>query len=341
MGKFLVGLLILILLLGGGVAGAWFYAQNAYAELGPKTADGQPRIVTIPPKASVQTIADTLVAAGALKDDFIFKAEARLLNFGPKLKAGEYAIPSGASMEKIVKQLSDGKVVLHKVPMPEGLTSRMMMRGLLQSSYLAGPLPAVVPAEGVLLPETYSVKRGETRQDVVKNMIEAQQKLIAQLWPNRQNGLPFKTPEEAIVLASIVEKETGNASERPLVAAVFVNRLRQHIPLQSDPTIIYGLTGGEPLGRRLLTSEIHTKTDWNTYEMTGLPKTPICNPGADSIKAVLNPPSSGALYFVADGKGGHVFASTLQEHNANVAAYWKLREANEAAGVNTPAVHKP
>ena len=272
---------------------------------------------------------------------FLSGMAVRLTDTGPRLKAGEYAIPSAASLQEIVQQLVEGRVVLHAVTVPEGLTSAMILRIVGAEDVLSGELPEVAPAEGVLLPDTYMVERGETRAAVLDRMVKAQQTLMAELWPSRQDGLPFKTQQEAIILASVVEKETGNAGERPEVAAVFVNRLRRGMRLESDPTIIYGISKGEPLGRPLFRSEVDRKTAWNTYEMDGLPQTPICNPGADSIRAVLNPPVSKALFFVADGSGGHVFAETYAEHQKNVSLYWKIRKANEAAGVNTPAVRSP
>jgi UPF0755 protein len=294
--------------------------------------------VVIEQGATVPAITDKLLAAGAIEDGLPFQLAVRLTNSRPRLKAGEYAIESGASRREIIQQLVEGRVVLHAVTAAEGLTTAMILRRVGESEVLSGDLPAVPPAEGVLLPDTYMVQRGETREAVIERMIKAQQTLMAELWPKRQQGLPFKTPEEAIILASIVEKETGNASERPEVAAVFVNRLRSGMRLESDPTIIYGINKGEKLGRPIYRSEIDRKTDWNTYQIDGLPPTPICNPGADSIRAVLNPPVSKALFFVGDGEGGHVFAETYGEHLKNVATYRKVRAANEAAGVNTPAV---
>jgi len=332
---FLVVLLVLLGLVGGG---GWLFAQYVYTREGPEAPNRAPRTVIVEPGASVPAITDKLLAAGAIEDGLPFQLAVRLTNSRPRLKAGEYAIESGASLKDIVQQLVEGRVVLHAVTAPEGLTTAMILRTVGEASVLSGNLPAVPPAEGLLLPDTYMVQRGETREAVVDRMIRAQQTLIAELWPQRQEGLPFKTPGEAITLASIVEKETGNASERPEVAAVFVNRLRRGMRLESDPTIIYGINKGEKLGRPIYQSEIDRRTEWNTYQIDGLPPTPICNPGADSIRAVLNPPVSKALFFVGDGTGGHVFAETYGEHLRNVATYRKVRAENEAAGVNTPAV---
>jgi UPF0755 protein len=347
----------LLLLLAVALAGGWFYGQHLYTKQGPQTPDGGARIVIVAKGANVQSATTTLKKAGAIDDELHFRTVVRVLDFLPgaerlNLKAGEYAVPSGATMKEIIALLSSGKSLQYNVVIPEGLTSAMIMRLLKENEWgmtkettnssgltykLAGDAPQT-PAEGVLLPGDYAVQRGDTIESVVTRSIKRQQDLMAKAWPKRQDGLPFKTQEEAINLASIVEKETGNASERPGVAAVFVNRLRRGMRLETDPTIIYGITRGEPLGRKILQSEKTRKTPWNTYEIDGLPQTPICNPGEAAILAVLNPPVSKALFFVADGTGGHVFAETYAEHQKNVAIYWKVRAANEKAGVNTPAV---
>ena len=357
MGKFF-GFLILFAAIAAG--SLWFYGQHLYSTDGPATEDGGARIVVIPKGATVQTATAALKEAGAIEDDFSFRAVVKALDLLPgaeklNLKAGEYAIPSGTPMKQLIKQLSSGTSLQYNVVIPEGVTTAMVIRMLTDTEWpttretaagvpkltyqLAGEAPEA-PAEGVLLPGDYAVQRGDTIDSVVTRAIKRQQDLLAEVWPTRQDGLPFKTPEEAINLASVVEKETGNASERPEVAAVFVNRLRRGMRLQSDPTIIYGLTKGEPLGRTIRKSEIEAKTPWNTYQISGLPQTPICNPGADAIRAVLSPPVSKNVYFVGDGEGGHIFAETYAEHQRNVAEYWKIREANEAAGVNTPAVRR-
>jgi UPF0755 protein len=355
--KFL-GFLILFIAIAAG--GLWFYGQHLYTKDGPQTADGGARIIVIPKGATVQTATAALKEAGAIEDDFSFRAVVRTLDFLPggeklNLKAGEYAIASGTPMKQVIKQLSSGTSLQYNVVIREGITSAQVMKLLVNSEWpttkdtadgvpkltykLAGE-PPETPAEGVLLPGDYAVQRGDTIDSVVSRAIKRQQDLLAEIWPTRQDGLPFKTPEEAVNLASIVEKETGNASERPDVAAVFVNRLRRGMRLESDPTIIYGITKGEPLGRTIRTSEKEGKTAWNTYQIRGLPETPICNPGAEAIRAVLDPPVSKYLFFVGDGTGGHIFAETYAEHQRNVAEYWRIREANEAAGVNTPAVRR-
>jgi UPF0755 protein len=334
-------------------AGAWFYGYNVYAQAGPGTDDGSPRTVMIQPGSGVPAIARTLKEAGAIKDEFEFTTIVRAINWWPLgedvvMKAGEYAVPSGASIGKIIDQLSKGRALHYAVVIPEGLTSVMIMKLLAEKEWkpIGGAGPAVelegerppTPAEGVMLPGDYAIQRGDTIESVVQRAIKAQQDLLDELWPNRQPGLPFKTKEEAIILASVVEKETGNADEQPEVAALFVNRLKRPMRLEADATIVYGISKGEPLGRRILQSEKDRKTDWNTYQMDGLPKTPICNPGAGAIRAVLDPPVTKHLFFVADGSGGHVFAETYAEHLKNVATWRNVRAQNEAAGVNTPAV---
>jgi UPF0755 protein len=282
--------------------------------------------------AGVRAIATALEDAGVIRSEGLFVLAARLTGAGRELKAGEYEFASRASLASVLSDIREGKVVVHQVTIPEGMPSILVMEALAAQPDLTGPVQT--PAEGSVLPETYQFERGEARSAVLKRMTDAQAKLLAQLWAARQPGLPIRTPEEAVILASVVEKETGVAAERPRVAAVFVNRLRQGMRLQSDPTIIYGVTRGKPLGRGIRVSELNRVTDWNTYQMNGLPKTPIANPGRASLEAVLNPPKTNELYFVADGTGGHVFASNLIDHNANVARWRNIeRNAGQAAAV--------
>ena len=323
-------LAVLLSFLGIAGVAAWFYANHLYTSPGPVSADGSPRIVVIERGASVPKIADRLAEAGVIPDARIFRLAVRVTGRGGALKAGEYSFTSGDSLRDVIARLEEGRVVLHTVTVPEGLTTAMVLRLLEAETTLSGEAPSPPPREGVLLPDTYSIQRGEGREAVITRMAEAQRALLEELWPMRQEGLPFRTQEEAIILASIVEKETGLAEERPMVAGVFVNRLRKGMRLESDPTIIYGLTGGEPLGRGLRRSEIDRQNAWSTYQIFGLPPTPICNPGRDAIMAVLNPPVTDALFFVADGTGGHAFASDYAEHLRNVAA-WREIEARRAA----------
>lgn len=344
MGKLVGILLALVVLAVAGLAGGWFWIQNIYTKEGPVTADGKPRVVMIERGATTQAIGAILKEAGAIEDDGQFRLVLRVREIfpgdKPVMKAGEYEVESGASMEAIVKTLSEGTVLQYAVIIPEGLTSQTILSllvekewkaaGRAEHSYKLGGFVPAVPAEGVLLPGDYAVTRGETIESVIDRAIKAQQELLAKLWPTRQPGLPVKTPEEAVNLASIVESETGIASERPQVASLFINRLRKPMRLQSDPTIVYGITRGVPLGHGLRVSEIAQKSDWNTYQIDGLPKTPICNPGKEAIAAVLNPAQTDYIYFVANGTGGHAFASTLGEHNANVAKWREIEKQRDA-----------
>jgi UPF0755 protein len=275
--------------------------------------------------SGVAGIADQLVDAGVIRSKPLFVAAAKI--GGGTLKAGEYEIPSRASLLRIVAELRAGRVVRHYVTIPEGWTSEMAAEAVMRSPVLTGT--AVAPPEGSILPETYEVRRGEDRQEVLQRMRKAQADLLAKAWPRRQAGLPFSTQEEALALASIVEKETALPAERPRIAAVYINRLRQGMRLESDPTTIYGISRGRPLGRGITRSELMGATPYNTYQLAGLPPTPIANPGKAAIEAVLNPPSTNELFFVADGSGGHVFAPTFAEHQKNVAR-WREVERREA-----------
>ena len=244
------------------------------------------------------------------------------------IKAGEYEIPAGASVMDIIDLLIEGKSILHYFTEPEGRTTAQIVRLLNANETLAGEI-TLTPGEGELLPETFAFTRGETRDGLIRRMMQDQDALIEAIWDDRALELPFSTPYEAIILASIVEKETSIAEERERIAAVFVNRLKRGMRLESDPTIIYGLTRGEPLGRGIRQSELRGETPYNTYVINGLPPTPIANPGKASIEAVLNPADTQDIFFVADGSGGHAFASTLSEHNANVAK-WRRVERERA-----------
>lgn len=292
------------------------------------------KIVVIPRGAGVSQIARHLEAEGVIRSKTVFRLASELYARAG-LKAGEYRIEPQSSVADVLRQLADGRVLFHGLTVPEGSTSDMVMDIVAAHPVLHGPMPERPPAEGSLLPETYSVERGMSRIEVIAQMQQAQQELLATLWESRAPNLPFDTPEEAVILASIVEKETGVASERPQVAAVFVNRLRKGMRLESDPTIIYGLTKGRPLGRGLRRSEIDQVTPYNTYRIDGLPPTPIANPGRAALAAVLDPPQSDALFFVADGSGGHVFAATYAEHQRNVARWREVERAQASAASQT------
>ena len=285
---------------------------------------GQNQRISIPKGVSLTFMADDLARQNLVHSSFLFRLLARLSGQASQMRAGEYDVPANASMASILKILTTGNSVLHAVAVPEGLTSQQVVDLLSELPVLDGAVE--VPAEGSLLPETYHLPRGALRADLIAQMQKAQSDLLASLWPQRAANLPIKTPQEAVILASIVEKETALARERPLIAAVFINRLRKNMRLQSDPTIIYGLVGGVgTLGRPIRRSEIRRQTDYNTYRIDGLPPTPIANPGRAAIAAVLNPASSEALYFVADGTGGHVFADNLKSHERNVKKWRQMR----------------
>ena len=314
-----IGLFILVIAIGAAlfVGGNFVYGWTA---AGPAPKD---LTVVIKEGSTLTRAAETLQEAGAIKSAQAFLNRARLLGGGANIKAGEFFIPAGASNSDVMDILQGGDTISRLVTIPEGMPSVMVRDTLMAEPLLTGDVE--VPAEGSVLPESYSFQRGETRQAVLGRMQAAMQKTMAELWPKRDPNIVVKTPQEALALASIVEKETAVPSERTTVAAVYSNRLRQNMMLQADPTIIYPITKGKPLGRRIRQSEIADVNDYNTYFMTGLPKGPIANPGRASIEAVLHPADSPALYFVANGKGGHVFANTLAEHNANVAKWYAIR----------------
>ncbi len=323
--SFVVGLFVLAVVLAG--AGGYFGWREA-TRPGPLPQDA---VILFEPGTSVSAMAEQLHYVGAIRQPELFKAAVRLRGDGAALKAGEYNIPKASSVVDIIDLLVEGKSILHYLTAPEGRTTAQILRLVAEDEALAGEI-ALSPSEGELLPETYAFTRGRTRDQIIQDMIAAQDAVIAELWDGRAMELPYATPEEAIILASIVEKETGVASERPLIAAVFVNRLKKKMRLQSDPTIIYGLTKGEPLGRGLRISELEGATPYNTYVISGLPPTPIANPGRAAIEAVLNPADSQALYFVADGTGGHVFADTLDDHNRNVAQWRRIEREQREEG---------
>lgn len=281
--------------------------------------------------SAVSVIAHELQDSGVIRYAELFTAVVRARGADNDLKAGEYKIPAGASIMDVIDLLIEGKSILHLLTAPEGLTTAQILKVITEDEILTGEL-TLTPDEGELLPETYAFTRGETRNEIVQRMIAAQDAVVEKLWEARATELPFSTPQEAIILASIVEKETGLAEERPRIAAVFVNRLKRGMRLESDPTIIYGLTKGEPLGRGLRVSELRGETPYNTYIIRGLPPTPIANPGAAAIAAVLNPAETSDLFFVADGTGGHAFATTNREHERNVAAWRRIERERRQGG---------
>lgn len=322
-GVAILGTFIILLLLG------------LFLGPGPKAQKGKKTLFYVEAGQGAGKIADDLKKESLIRSPFAFKVLSTLTGAGRKIKVGEYEIPSRASPIKILRILSLGDAINHKLTIPEGWAVAQVYEKIKNNPMLTGDMPPM-PPEGTLMPDTYPLNRGDTREALINKMKAAQAKSLDDLWLQRAADLPFKTKEEALILASIVEKETGIAEERPQVAAVFVNRLREGMKLQSDPTIIYGITKGFPLGRKILKSEITKDTQWNTYVINGLPPTPICNPGKESIKAVLNPPKTKDIFFVADGSGGHVFAETYEEHERNVAKWREIRAQKEKLELNAP-----
>jgi len=315
-------LAFLALVLAAALLAAGFYTLGGWKSAGP--AD-KPVAVVIPQGSSLARAAAALEEAGVLASADRFLLQAKLLGGGAPIQAGEYEFPAKASPSRVLDLLQNGKTLQRLVAVPEGLPSIMVHERLLGALTLTGPV--AVPAEGSVLPDTYSYQRGESRAAVLERMQAAMTKELDALWAKRSPGTIVTSKRDAIILASVVEKETGKPSERRMVAGVYGNRIRAGIPLQADPTVIYPVTRGKPLGRRILRSELSADNGYNTYARAGLPAGPIANPGRESIAAVLNPEPTRALYFVADGTGGHVFANTLAEHNANVRKWYAIRRA--------------
>jgi UPF0755 protein len=283
---------------------------------GPLAED---RVVNIPRGSGIRDISDVLMREGVIDQPWVFVGGVLALKARDDLKAGEYQFKAHASLRDVVATIVDGRVVAHQLTIPEGLTSEQIVARLLDDDILSGNIKEI-PREGSLLPDTYNFNRGMTREQIIQRMQQAQQRVLKEVWDHHSPDLPIKTPEQLVVLASLVEKETGKPEERTRVAAVFVNRLKQRMRLQSDPTIIYGLVGGKgTLSRPIMKSEIEQPTPYNTYQIDGLPPGPIANPGRASLEAVANPARTRELYFAADGTGGHAFAETYEQHQRNVA----------------------
>jgi UPF0755 protein len=322
--------LIVTLAAGGGLF--------AYLSRGPAAPSGAATTVILRRGAGLAEIAGALGAAHVIPSAPVFIALAEVTGSAHRIKSGEYLIPSRASISDILQKLRAGDIVRHKITVPEGASARQVRDLLTKADVLVGDTPEV--AEGAVLPETYDVTRGETRAAVALRMTAAMDKVLAQYWAKRKADLPIHSPEEAVILASIVEKETAKETDRPRVAAVYINRLRIGMKLDADPTVIYGVTGGLPLGRGIRASELATNTPYNTYVHPGLPPTAIANPGRASIAAVLDPPQTNELYFVADGTGGAAFAATLADHEKNVAR-WREIERQKAGPLLRPSQDVP
>jgi len=319
--------IILVVAIAGGLV--YSYGKHKLEAVGPLDRE---KIVNIPKGLGLRDIADLLARENVIDQPFVFIGGVLVLKAKDDLKYGEYKFAKQITVREAIETIVEGKVVQHAFTIPEGLTSEQIVARLAEVDFLAGNIREV-PKEGTLLPETYNFPRGTTREQAIQRMQQTHRRVLQEIWERRSPDIPVKTPEALVTLASIVEKETGRPDERSRVAAVFSNRLRQRIKLQSDPTIIYGLVGGKgTLGRPIMRSEIEQPTPYNTYVVEGLPPGPIANPGRASIEATANPARTKEIFFVADGTGGHAFAETLQQHQQNVA---KLRQFEQQ--VRTPA----
>ena len=317
---FLTFLLILGVIAGFGLV----LANHNLKQPGPLASD---KVVLIAQGADVPDIIEQLQTQGVIESPALFNLALFVEGNRSKLKAGEYQFKQNASLQDVIDTMVQGKSILHMITIPEGLTSQQIVERLRDDEVLAGDVHEI-PREGSLLPETYKFQRGASRDQLLQKMARDQKQLLDEIWKRRSADLPITSPYEMVTLASIVEKETGKADERPRVAGVFINRLRKHMRLQSDPTIVYGIVGGQgPLGRPLSRAEIDKPTAYNTYQIDGLPPGPIANPGRAALEAVANPSRTRELYFVADGTGGHVFADSLDSHNRNV-QHWRQIEQN-------------
>jgi UPF0755 protein len=314
----LLGLAALLALVGG-------FAWLAFGP-GPAAKEGgESTTVVLKRGSNLPQISGALADAGVIRLPFTFAVLAKATGGGGRLRAGEYAVPAHASTWDILGMIRAGRIVHHYITIPEGLSSTQVADLLNANPVLSGAAP--VAKEGWIMPQTYDAERGQDRAALVGQMVAAQKKLVARLWADRKPGLPFKTPDQALALASIVEKETSVPAERAHVAGVYLNRLAKGIRLEADPTLIYGITQGRPLGRSLTHADVVEPGPFNSYLNPGLPPTPIANPGRASIEATLNPTATQDLYFVADGTGGHVFAETFQEHTKNVARWRQIAKS--------------
>jgi peptidoglycan lytic transglycosylase G len=320
--------IILVVAIAGGVA--WSYGKHKFEQAGPLDRD---KLVNIPKGLGLRDIADLLARENVIEQPWVFIGGVLVLKAKDELKYGEYKFTKQATLRETIETIVEGKVIQHAFTIPEGLTSEQIVARLAEVDFLAGNIREI-PKEGTLLPETYAFPRGTTREQAIQRMQNAHRRVVQEIWERRSTDVPVKTAEALVTLASIVEKETGRPDERSRVAAVFINRLRQRIKLQSDPTIIYGLVGGKgTLGRPIMRSEIEQPTPYNTYAIEGLPPGPIANPGRASLEAAANPARTKEIYFVADGSGAHAFAENLAQHQQNVA---KLRQFEQQARSPAP-----
>lgn len=314
-------LLLLLLAVGALAGGGWFYAQHLFTRPGPLAED---RTVVIP-RGGNEGIARALEAGGVIGDPRAFALAAWLTQAraqGKPLRAAEFSFPAHASLAEVLRILREGRPVQRRLTIPEGYTARQILTLLERTEGLIGEVPPI--AEGALLPETYAYQVGDSRAGLLRRAEQAMTQALAEAWEKRAEGLPISSPREALVLASIVERETGVAEERPRIAGVFLNRLRRGMPLQSDPTVIYAVAQGGPFERAITRADLDRDSPFNTYRVRGLPPAPIAAPGKDALAAVTRPAVTEDLFFVATGDGGHAFARTLEEHNRNVAR-WRAR----------------
>lgn len=337
--NFVLSIVIFLTLAGGA---AIYFGAREFERAGPLEATDT---VLVRPSTSVADIATQLERLGMISDARIFRIGVRAFGHDSSLKAGEYEVRAHASMRDIMELMQSGKSVQHSLTIPEGMTVWQAFKRIAATEELQGELPAELPPEGSIAADTLRFTRGMERQAVLDKLMADQRQLVQEIWERRDPDLPLNDINEFVTLASIVEKETGRADERPRVAAVFVNRLRKGMRLQSDPTILYGLFGGQgrPADRPIYQSDIEKPTPYNTYTIDALPPGPIANPGRAALEAVANPSETDDLYFVADGTGGHVFATTLEEHNANVARYraFQRQQEEEAAKAAEEAADGP
>ena len=331
---FLNFVMTMITLLTVAAVALVYYAVREYQQPGPLEAD--PTFL-VREGAGINEIGQSLERKGIISQSRIFTTVTKFLGEDQKSRHGEYEVKAHVSMMEIMDLFKSGKSIQYSLTLPEGLTVKQMFKRLAADPVLEGDLPVDLPPEGSLRPDTYKFTRGNKRSTIVNQMKSAQQKIVDEVWEKRDKNSPLASKEELLILASIVEKETGKADERPQVASVFLNRIKKGMRLQSDPTIVYGLFGGDgkPSERELTKADVVKETPYNTYEIDGLPPTPIANPGRAALEAVANPSRTDYLYFVADGTGGHAFAASLKEHNENVAR-WRKFQADQKAGEQEP-----
>jgi UPF0755 protein len=324
---FVLSLIVIAAIVAGATA---YYGKLQFEKPGPLAAN---KLFVVERNSNLRDISVRLFTEGLISDERVFQMAVRATGNGAKLKAGEYEVAAGASMRDVMNTITSGRSVEYSVTIPEGLTVQQAWARIASNASLTGEMPAQMPGEGLLIADTHSFPRGTDRTEVVNKLIDLQTALVNQVWQKRNPDVPVQNINEFITLASIVEKETGIAEERPRVASVFVNRLRQGMRLQSDPTIVYGIFGGagKPADRPIYKSDIEKPTPYNTYAIDGLPVGPIAIPGRAALEAVANPLVTKDLFFVADGTGGHVFAETLDEHNANVVKWRQIEKQREEA----------